>query len=401
MDGPKFSGALPYVSTCFVAAGIGFFGWQLTILQGSVADGRQEVQALRSKLEAERGERAALEARSVELSRRAEELSARVADAHQEVASSGHNVGESIRRIESREAVIEAGFNGLRQELAATAKRLDANGDDVRALRRRLTSVAPESYDALLAPTVKISSKSDVGSGTVVFNKRKGDGYLSYILTAHHIVEQNYDPRSPIPLEVISFQDGRKVREEAGVVVSVNPALDLALIEVASERGYDATAKLLPPERVASVPLYSRVHAMGCPLGYAPTPTSGELTSKSKVLDGQQYWMINAPTIFGNSGGGIYLSDTGEMIGVLSRISAYKNLIDVAVPHMGIITSMDEIYEWLGRDKYQFVLDRRAGGEQHAQGRSAEDGKSGTVTAEVSGPVSAKSASASAAAKSE
>src|SRR5206468_5964009 len=108
-------------------------------------------------------------------------------------------------------------------------------------------------------------------------------------------------------LEVMSFREGRKVREESGLVISVSPQLDLALIEVESDRPYEATAKLIAPEKIPTVKLYSRVNAIGCPLGYAPIPTSGELTSKSKVLDGQSYWMINAPTIFGNSGGAIYL----------------------------------------------------------------------------------------------
>ena len=39
----------------------------------------------------------------------------------------------------------------------------------------------------------------------------------------------------------------------------------------------------------------------------------------SKVLDGQSYWMINAPTIFGNSGGAIYLSETHEMLAASFR----------------------------------------------------------------------------------
>ena len=104
-----------------------------------------------------------------------------------------------------------------------------------------------------------------------------------------------------------------------------------------------------------SIPIFSKVYAIGCPLGYSPLPTSGELTSKDKELDGNQYWMINAPTIFGNSGGGIYLADSRTMIGVLSRISAYKNMIDVAVPHMGLVTPMDQVYEWLDSTRYGFI----------------------------------------------
>ena len=69
--------------------------------------------------------------------------------------------------------------------------------------------------------------------------------------------------------------------------------------------------------------------------------------------------MINAPTIFGNSGGGIYHASSRTLIGVLSRISAYKNMIDVAVPHMGLVTAMDVVYDWLSTTRYAFVYKDR------------------------------------------
>ena len=106
---------------------------------------------------------------------------------------------------------------------------------------------------------------------------------------------------------------------------------------------------------LARATVFSKVYAIGCPLGYAPMPTSGELTSTCKELDGVTYWMTNAPTIFGNSGGGIYLAESRQLVGVLSRISAYKNLIDVAVPHMGIVTPMTLVYDWLDTTEFAFV----------------------------------------------
>jgi hypothetical protein len=105
--------------------------------------------------------------------------------------------------------------------------------------------------------------------------------------------------------------------------------------------------------------IFTPIYAIGCPLGYPPLPTSGELTSRDKVLDGNHYWMVNAPTIFGNSGGGIYTAHTHELIGVLSRISAYKNMIDVAVPHMGLVTPIHRVYDWLDRTSYAFVYTDR------------------------------------------
>lgn len=384
----------PAVGGLLAVATVAFFGHELAGLRTTIAEGRGEIQALRIKLDAERGERAALEARSAELGRRASDLERSLDQARQALLASGEDLGVSLRRLEERTHAFESEVSGIKRQVSGVEAqvrtalaRVDEEAAAIGETRRRLNAIAPDDFTTLLSPTVKISSKSDVGSGTVVYSAKHGGRHLTYVLTAYHIVEQNYDPRTPIPLEVMTFKEGRKVREEAGVVVSVNPDLDLALIEIETEKGFDAVAKMISPEKAQNVRLYARVHALGCPLGYAPIPTSGELTSKSKVLDGQSYWMINAPTIFGNSGGGIYLADTGEMIGILSRISAYKNLIDVAVPHMGIVTSMPDIYAWLEREHYQFLFSDRFTYEDCGRARLAARAAGDARTAGITGAV--------------
>src|SRR5687768_5466483 len=138
MERPKSSPFKPYVSIVLATAGVGYFGWQLSSLQGNIVDGRLEVQALRGQLDAERGERTQLEQRSSELARRAAELERAIADAQAAFASSGADVGESIRRMEARDSVMEASFSGLRSDVAAAMKRLDENGVQVKQLKRRL-----------------------------------------------------------------------------------------------------------------------------------------------------------------------------------------------------------------------------------------------------------------------
>jgi S1-C subfamily serine protease len=347
-------------------------GWKVHRLDSQLGESREDQARLSAALAEEQRMRVALERLARGLEDRAEHF-ASVLGA--DLAARRVAGDDSAVRVEALERAFERSETGEAERarrLAALEGRAAAEAAAVAALRRRVDAVAPGSYDALLGPTVKLSSRSDVGSGTVLFSGKRGEGHVAYIVTAQHIVEQNVDARAPVPLDVISFQGGQKVREEKGVVVLADRDLDLALVEVGCDRPYEAVARLLPPERLDSVALYSRVHAIGCPLGYAPMPTSGELTSKSKVLDGQVYWMINAPTIFGNSGGGIFLADTGEMIGVLSRLSAYKNVIEVAVPHMGIVTSAGELCAWLEREGYGFVVGRGRPPEETVRASLAE-----------------------------
>ena len=66
--------------------------------------------------------------------------------------------------------------------------------------------------------------------------------------------------------------------------------------------------------------------------------------------------MINAPTYFGNSGGGVYRADTHQLIGVFSKIYTHGKGSPVVIPHMGLCTPIDEIYTWLHEANLEHLL---------------------------------------------
>ena len=69
---------------------------------------------------------------------------------------------------------------------------------------------------------------------------------------------------------------------------------------------------------------------------------------------------MNAPTIFGNSGGGIFHRETHELIGLSAMICTYDNFVSTPVPHMSIMVSMDAVYDWLDEQNLQFLYDPTA-----------------------------------------
>ena len=213
-------------------------------------------------------------------------------------------------------------------------------------------------YRALLAPTVRIGARRDYGSGTLLWSHAEAGRVTTYVLTAWHVVAE--DATAERELEVDAFAGGERIRAERGRVVAHDVPLDLALIEVQGEYLFQDLARLPTRGQLDELRVFSPVYAIGCPLGYSPLPTRGELTSRAKEQDGVHYWMINAPTIFGNSGGGIYDARTHAMVGVLSRISAYnRRAIDVAVPHMGLVLPLDQVYDWLEQAGFGFVVRER------------------------------------------
>ena len=66
--------------------------------------------------------------------------------------------------------------------------------------------------------------------------------------------------------------------------------------------------------------------------------------------------MINAPTYFGNSGGGVYSVPDCNLIGIFSMIYTYGKAKPIVVPHMGLFLPLDSIADWLGSESLDFVL---------------------------------------------
>ena len=65
--------------------------------------------------------------------------------------------------------------------------------------------------------------------------------------------------------------------------------------------------------------------------------------------------MINAPTYFGNSGGGVYSVPDCNLIGIFSMIYTYGKAKPRLVPHMGLFLPLGTIRRWLDNEGLGFV----------------------------------------------
>jgi hypothetical protein len=65
--------------------------------------------------------------------------------------------------------------------------------------------------------------------------------------------------------------------------------------------------------------------------------------------------MINAPTYYGNSGGGIFNGETHELIAVFSKIYTHGSTRPIVIPHMGLAVPMTLVYPWLDENKYGYL----------------------------------------------
>ena len=270
----------------------------------------------------------------------------------------------------------------LRQDVSTDSQRtralVDAYIDEVRSKERNADLRISEQQNAItnlagtvlknpqtmtrgmLLPTVQLNGDDTVGSGTLVFSDTnpKTDKVESYVLTSYHVVRNILadTPKAQKEGIDITVYLGKEKLTIKGRMIANQPRIDAALLKLETEKKLPCVANVYPPHGADPVKVWDAVCAVGCPLGNDPVPSHGEVSSLSNDLNGSNYWMINAPTYFGNSGGGVYMADTQQLIGVFSKIYTHGKGTPVVVPHMGLCTPMPAVHEWLEQEGLDHLL---------------------------------------------
>ena len=258
-------------------------------------------------------------------------------------------------------ALVDAYMSEVRAKEANAAVKLSETRGQIATLASKIYRNRDELNRQMLLPTVQLNGDDTVGSGTIVFSgpNSEHDGKIeTYALTSYHVVRNIFSDTPRARRE--GFEVTVYLPEERlcvlGKMIAKEPGIDAALIKLDTDRVMPHVANVLPRNESHEVQVWDPVCAVGCPLGNDPIPSTGEVSSLSNELNGANYWMINAPTYFGNSGGGIYRADTHQLIGVFSKIYTHGKGRPVVVPHMGLCTPIDQIYDWLEDNKLSHLL---------------------------------------------
>ena len=271
-------------------------------------------------------------------------------------------------RLEKERSLLEGAFTGTQQTAAAIQKLSGAPAEIDAALMKR----------KMVFPTVQLRGEGTVGSGVLVYSEPQPQGdargapstssggghghVLTLILTAHHVVLEvlgsNIARGVVDEVRILSDSDAFETEVFKADLVAFDRDRDTALLRLRSDRLFPNVTEFASRETVRRIDIFTRAYAVGCPLGNRPLPTAGEISSKSKVVGDQVFWMLNAPTFFGNSGGGIYLASNCQLIGISSMIYTYGKTAPAVVPHMGLFVPLEALYDWLDAEGFSFVWRR-------------------------------------------
>jgi len=270
------------------------------------------------------------------------------------------------KELEERDTRLVRRYEALQELLTSTQRHVDDSQKRLEALGRELAREPdlPGMWRELVGPVVQLAGESSVGSGVLLLSEPRAEGgFRTPILTAWHVVRDiQGDPpvlSMPVPVQIYR-EDGTTRHEEAKLLVH-DPKLDAALLELVTQDELEFGARLAPRSRLEAARIFDGVVAVGCPLGNDPIPTRGEIATCQHEVDGESYWMINAPTYIGNSGGGIFAADTHELMGIFSKIYTHGSLRPTIVPHMGLVTPLTRVYDWLEREGYAAMIPEESG----------------------------------------
>ena len=181
----------------------------------------------------------------------------------------------------------------------------------------------------MIQPTVQLRGNGTVGSAVVVYSAPFAEGasperYCNLALTAFHVVAEVLGNRLDREIDAVKlFFPG--VDQETGALtarlIAYDKAKDIALLSLGTEMRLPGFAHLQDDALLEDLDIFSQACAVGCPLGSNPVATMGQITAVDKEVDGEKFWMINAPTYFGNSGGGVYSVPDCNLIGIFSKIA--------------------------------------------------------------------------------
>ncbi len=275
-------------------------------------------------------------------------------DALDEVSQIAHKV----QRIDDLEQGMDSRWAGFVRALDATTTLVDETRAELGDVRSKLSGTEGAQADssglwsATVGPTVQLRGASTVGSGVLLQSRPSEahpEAYRTLMLTSWHVIRDiradSQDAECPIPV-IVRDLDGTK-SEFTATVLTHSVDLDSALLILDSCERFDVGAMLPTRDRLAATEVFEDVVAVGCPLGNDPIPTQGHLTDLHHEVADAHFWMISAPTYIGNSGGGIYGLTSHELLGIFSKIYTHGSIRPTVIPHMGLVTPLGAIYDWI------------------------------------------------------
>ena len=234
-------------------------------------------------------------------------------------------------------------------------------------------------HEKILYPVSRVRASDSGGSGVLVYSKEdsKHPGeFINIALTCEHVIAKNVivkdewdtvlkrevkrDVTSEVSMEMFDYDNSEVISANSikADIIAYDKNHDLAAVRLHSKKQMPYVATVIPKDAIKCLQIADPVWVSGCSLLHDPFPNSGTITYLREMIDQKAYIMQNAPSIFGNSGGGLFHGVTGNLLGLTSRITVTQLGFGMDVQSwMGFSTHPDRLYEFFDHQELQFLYD--------------------------------------------
>lgn len=236
-----------------------------------------------------------------------------------------------------------------------------------------------EIHEKILYPVTKVMAGSAGGSGVLVYSKEDKSNpgnYINIALTCQHVIDGaikvaeqwdnvlkkdvKTDVLEEVRIEVFDYDKSKIVSANSTTaqIIAYDKHHDLAAVKLNNTRPMSNVATIIPKQEIEELQVADPIWVSGCSLLHDPFPNPGHLTYLREVIDQKVYLMQNAPSIFGNSGGGLFHGESGHLLGLTSRITSTQLGFGMDImTWMGFSTHPDRLYEFFEHQELQFLYD--------------------------------------------
>jgi len=235
-------------------------------------------------------------------------------------------------------------------------------------------------HERILYPVVRVRTEKAGGSGTIIYSKLNPinpDEYQTFVMTCNHVIgdaityKKEFHPvlkkdvkteiLAQVAVQVFDYVYLSKINSSNSYkadIIAYDPPSDIAILKLESPKIQPYVANLITREKSKDVKLFTPAYSSGCSLGHDPIFNTGQITYLSEIIDNKTYWMSNCSSIFGNSGGALFLAETGEQVGITARITSIQLGFGAdIITWMGFSVSPKTIYDFFDAQELQFLYD--------------------------------------------
>jgi S1-C subfamily serine protease len=245
-------------------------------------------------------------------------------------------------------------LNSLTNEIKSL--RLDQRIHATQLTQQNASYKSQRKRDNILNPVFQIAGDSAVGSAVLVKRVQTADESYFIALSAYHVIRDILEEQEDTEIECVFEQNRDQSLFVNAQMIAHDATIDLALLRIDTKLDLGRVASLAPRSRTKVIDTFTEIYTVGCPLGTPVQATSGEISREDWTMEAEDYWMISTPAYFGNSGGGVFLAETCELIGIFSKIYTHGTYQPQVITHMGLAVPIDVIHDWL--DEIGFDLSK-------------------------------------------